>query len=126
MPIDELLTVTRDVPEASPEALDAARVKTMHEARASVDRIVRLSRKRSRRRRIGYATIATAACAALLVVGLRLDGPARTVPSAGPTNAAPTTHPPAPITSPKFKNAAQVFTAAARSSAPDPAAGAYW
>src|SRR4051794_39508011 len=108
MPIDELLTATRDVPEPSAETLDMARRKTMHEASASVGRIVRLSRKRSRRRRIGYATIATAACAALLVVGLRLDGPAPTAPRAAPGTVTPT-HTTPTVESPKFTNAAQVF-----------------
>ena len=125
MPIDELLTATRDVPEPSAEAVDLARRKTMHEASASVGRILRLSRKRSRRRRIGYATIATAACAALLVVGLRLDGPAPTAPRAAPETVTPT-HTKPTVESPKFTNAAQVFTAAAQSTSPDPTAGAYW
>lgn len=124
MPIDDLLTATRDVPEPSAETLDSARRQTMQEAGASVDRILRLSLKRSRRRRIGYATVATAACAAMLVVGLRLDGSAPTSPEATPSKSAPATH--APARSVNFKNAAQVFTAAAHATSPDPNAGAYW
>ena len=125
MPIDDLLTATRDVPEPSSEALDLARRKAMHEAHASADRIMRLSRKRSRRRRIGYATIATAACAALLVVGIRLDGPAPSAPRAAPATVSPT-HTTPTVESPKFTNAAQVLTAAAHSASPDPTAGTYW
>ena len=133
MTIDELLSEAREVPTASDDTIHGVRRAVVADVESSVARIRRVAARRTKRRRLAGAVIATAACGtALMVVPRGDDGPpsaTATAASPGSRTPSPSVTAPPPVESVDFKKASQVLTAAAAGQGPEDIArdsDAFW